>query len=81
MDKPEPGASADPADRGRKLQRDLPDARVRSRRLQSLVEKRESAGDYASLGDLTDVGPVGWFLGVLAGIAGWFGNRCRRAKK
>jgi hypothetical protein len=64
---------------GLALQRALP-RHGEQRRLGGLLEKRESAGDWISAGEATDVGPVGWLVGALAGLIGWTAFKRRRAK-
>jgi hypothetical protein len=50
------------------------------RQFAGLLEKQESAGDWISAGEVTDVGPVGWLVGTLAGLIGWTGFKRRRTK-
>lgn len=74
-------ASADAAEEGLALQRALPGYGDKPRRFAGLLQRRESAGDWASAGgEATDFGPVGWLLGTLAGVIGWTAFRRRRGK-
>ena len=63
--------SGDSAEDRLALQRALPGYGDKPRRFTGLLQKRESAGDWASAGgEATDVGPVGWLFGALAGLIG-----------
>ena len=73
-------SSGNAAEDGLALQRALPGYGDKPRRFTGLLLKRESAGDWASAGEATDFGPVGWLLGTLAGLIGWTAFRRRRGK-
>jgi hypothetical protein len=63
------------------LQRALPGYGDKPRRFAGLLQRRESAADWASAGgEATDFGPIGWVLGTLAGLVGWTALRRRRGK-
>lgn len=73
--------SGNAAEDGLARQRALPGYGDKPRRFAGLLQRRESAGDWASAGgEATDFGPVGWLLGTLAGLIGWTAFRRRRGK-
>lgn len=83
MDPHEPDSTED-ADvdaqiaRGLELQRKLPGYAERHHGRNQ--DREDSAVDWASVGDITDVfGPVGWFLGMVGGLIGWVADRLRRS--
>ena len=73
--------SSDAGEEGLALQRGLPGYGDKPRRFTGLLQRRESAKDWASAGgEATDSGPFGWLLGTLAGLIGWTAFRRRRGK-
>lgn len=55
--------------------------RRKRRRGSWLVSKTgDSADDWASLGELTDAGPFGWIVGVIAGLLGKRRSKKRRRR-
>lgn len=70
----------DAVEEGLELQSALPGYGKPGRKADRTRQERESAGDWTSITEFTDIGPFGWFVGVVAGLAGWFafGRRKKR---